>query len=100
MANTISLFEFDSFDEQVYLGTVEIPSGFLVNTEGLGEKYGNGDGSQWKNVHDALNDLWEQWKKEVPEPEEFNEEFNEEFIAWLVGKGWKEVESEQMHIFE
>jgi hypothetical protein len=49
------------------------------------------------SVHDALDDLWAEWRKAVEHPDA-----DSEFIDWLVTeKGWKHAEVEVVaHVIE
>ena len=49
------------------------------------------------NVHDALDDLWAEWRKAVARPDS-----DGEFVDWLVGeKGWNHAEIDVLrHVIE
>ena len=75
-----------SDQEEYYLGSVEPPkvNGIPIYTsdeEFLGKRSPSG---RPVNIHDALNDLWVEWRKErVPE------DSDADFIKWLIEKmGW------------
>ena len=42
----------------------------------------------------ALDELWAEWREAEPTPDA-----DSEFVAWLVAKGWREVESHGQHTF-
>ena len=46
------------------------------------------------DIDAALDRLWEEWREAEPTPDT-----DSEFVAWLVGKGWREVESYGQHTF-
>ena len=49
------------------------------------------------NIHDALDDLWAEWREEVPFPDT-----DSEFVEWLVEqKGWTEPDQQVCaHVIE
>jgi hypothetical protein len=75
-----------SDQEEYYLGSVEPPkvNGIPIYTsdeEFLGKWSPAGKPI---NIHDALNDLWAEWREAVEEPDS-----DSEFVDWLVDKkGW------------
>lgn len=95
---SISLSVQQSGEDAYYIGTVSPPT---VNGKPI---YARGDSFQGQrtpdgrpvNVHDALDDLWAEWREVVPQPD-----CDSEFVAWLVAeKGWKEVPAIEEHTFE
>ena len=73
--------------EPYLLGIVEPPTvngkSVYYENEFRGVRSGSG---QPFNIHDALNELWNEWQKVNPHPDT-----DSEFIDWLVKKkGWKE----------
>lgn len=79
-----------------HIGTVQPPTvnGKSVFVTGFeGQRKPNGEAV---NIHDALDNLWAEWRKAVPTPDS-----DSEFVAWLVAeKGWKEVPAIDGHTFE
>lgn len=71
----------------------------FVQQEGEAEAYIIGTVTPPATVADddtdaALDALWEEWREEEPTPDA-----DSEFVAWLVEKGWREVESYGQHTF-
>jgi hypothetical protein len=94
----ISLSVQQSGEPAYHIGTVQPPTingkpVYTAASEFLGKRSPEG---KPVNVHDALDDLWAEWREAVPHPD-----CDSEFVAWLVAeKGWKEVPAIDGHTFE